>query len=753
MKKVIASILAATMTLVLCACGNGGSSTTGGTENTDVTVDTNQTTGGTETPGTTNSLLVEATDGFDDKNIVLQFAAVSDIHTSTSASTVQHAFEVLKETALLYTEKGLDAVVIAGDLTNSYTNDQSTKIKEANQVKEVYEAVFDPNEVPMIFTVGNHDHDFQNSNALGASLQTFMSTIGSGKEAAYTQYDVDCSDSANGSRHCVINGYHFLFVEPITYACSGADDTGAKYQTATKTWLDNELAAITAENPNQYVFVITHPMIYGTVYGSELLTSGIYWYTKDLTSTLEKYPQVVTFGGHLHFPINDERSIMQTKFTSLGCGSVQYMAIENGEYEDMKSATVMNDANDVSSGYLVQIDKDGNVRFIRLDFERDSSIKTPWVISAPTSDASHLNKYSKDRANSNTAPVLVEDAISITDNSATDEETLFVRITFKAGTDDDAIHHYILTVKEGNRVIETACKKVLADYYKHPQVSDMQTEWTFDLGTGVFNRGSKYTFSLVAYDTWGAASNEVVYTYEPKLDLENVTIPDAYIDIDFANGTATDTKGKATIELVGATITDTEVKHNGVTKTLPALNVKSEGQYAKLTLNGFADNFDMQDFIKKAGITIEAVYVNRSKSGTQGIVSGYEKYGIGISEQSGKPAFSAYVGSSLQTAEYEKQSSSEDLVHVLAVYSRTTSASTISVYVNGEKASTVVSGILKVQENNHNVLYLGANCSANGTANNTTSDLSIVDVKVYSEKFTHAQALVHYQNFVESYSK
>lgn len=751
MKKVMATILAATMAMGLCACGGGNAVTTEDTTTTGVQTSANTTT----PPETENSLLVGATDGFDDKNIVLQFAAISDIHTSTSPATVQHAFEVLKKTASLYTDKGLSAVVVAGDLTNAYTADKATKEKEAKQVKEVYEAVFDPNEVPMIFTVGNHDHDFVAPGNAGSSLQEFQQYIGN--KEAHEQYDIECSDSANGSRHAVINGYHFLFVEPITYACSGADDTGAKYQAATKAWLDGELAKITAENPNQYVFVVTHPMVYGTVYGSDLLTSGIYWYTKDLTSTLEKYPQAVTFGGHLHFPINDERSIMQTKFTALGCGSVQYMAIENGGYEDMKSATVMNDSNDVSSGYLVQIDASGNVRFIRLDFERDASIKTPWVITAPTADGSHLNKYSANRADSNKAPVLPENAITITDNANTDEEIIFAQVSFKAGTDDDVIHHYVLTVKEGDKVI--ASKKIMSDYYKNPQISTMKTEYSelnkdfSSFGAGTFNRGSEYTFELVAYDTWGAESNKIVYTYAPKLELNNVTVPDAYIDIDFANGEATDTKGNAKVELVGATVSDVSVSHNGTTKTNSSLNITEAGQFAKLTLNNFSDNFDVQDFIKKDGITIEAVYVNRSKNGTQGIISAYEKYGWGISEQSGKPAFTMYTGSKLNTAEFSKQSSETDLVHVIAVYSRAATANTVAVYVNGEKASEVVSGTPKVHEKQYNVLYIGANCLANGEANNMTSDLSVVDVKIYAEKFTHAQALTRYNKFVEEFAK
>ena len=42
-----------------------------------------------------------------------------------------------------------------------------------------------------------------------------------------------------------------------------------------------------------------------------------------VSDVLAKYPQVVTFSGHLHFPLNDPRSIWQASFTSFGCGSTR----------------------------------------------------------------------------------------------------------------------------------------------------------------------------------------------------------------------------------------------------------------------------------------------------------------------------------------------------------------------------------------------------------------------------------------------
>lgn len=745
MKKMISLMLAVTMMLGICACGgNKPAATTAPTQ--DPTQSTSGTTG---TTGTTQpSFLVPSSKGFDDKNIVLQFASVSDVHVARNAAAqgrVQSAFEQLKEAALLYTEKGLDAVIVSGDLTDDYGNNQDTKAAEIKKLKTAYENVFDPSKVPMVYGLGNHDHDFERNGGAGSDLATFIEVMGN--KAAYTQYDVACSDSAHGSRHAVIGNYHFLFVEPITYGCTGADDTGAKYYEETKTWLDNTLKEITESAPNQYVFVSTHAMIYGTVYGSDLLTSGIYWYTKDLTSILDKYPQVVTFGGHLHFPLADERSIMQTNFTALGCGSVQYMAIEQGNYYGMANpgATTMPDNGSVSSGYLVQVDGNGNVRFIRMDFQNKTTIKDPFVIETPKADKSHLTKYGTDRGDDakNSAPVLSANAVSVKDNAHTDDDVLSVTVNFTAGTDDDLIHHYVLQVLEGGAVKESY--NILSDFYRHGKVSDMKKEYSIDL-VETYSRGAKYQIALVAYDSWGKESNKVVYAYEPKLDVSKVTFPDVYADIDFANGTATDTKGKINIELVGgASVGSGSFTMGGKTFTANALNITAEGQYAKLKFAGF--DGDMDSFLKKS-FTVELIYVNRTKTGTQGIFSGIEEKGFGVLETEGVPTFKACIVKTVKETAAKSATSADELVHVLATYSP--QSALFAIYVNGEQYRVDASGNPKGQGD---VFALGANIKKDGTADSFASNLSIVDVKFYNAKFSQAQALVRYQNVLTEYTK
>ena len=525
-KRIISTLLAAAMLLAFASCGQTPAETTATTAPTQTTQTTTAetttaetTTGATEmtTEATTAETTTEETTTeqsttttepvtelvveFDEENIVLSFGAISDIHignfNAADESNFKRALEMLQAQASLDDADGLEAIIGVGDLTDAYTADQSLKSSEITALKAVYESVFNPTDIPFIYTVGNHDHDFLSTSNAGSSLQAFITVMGN--TAAHTQYDVECSDSANGSRHAVIGEYHFLFVEPITY--NGSDDGGAKYQPATLEWLDGELAKITAENPDHYVFVMTHPMIYDTVYGSDLFYPSTYWYTKDLTTVLEKYSQVVTFGGHLHFPLNDPRSIMQTAFTSLGCGSVNYMAIEPGGYINMGTATTMQDREQFSQGLLCQVDANGNLRIIRMDFYNGSTIGEDWVISHPVENDAHLTTYAKDRGSeeNNEAPVFTN--VKITLEAGTTAQKASVEFY---AADDDFTHDYeiyIINKKSGKAGRTT---KILTDFYHHGDPADMKQNTTQSLGS--LTIGTTYELVIIATDSWGAVT-------------------------------------------------------------------------------------------------------------------------------------------------------------------------------------------------------------------------------------------------------
>jgi hypothetical protein len=317
-----------------------------------------------------------------------------------------------------------------------------------------------------------------------------------------------------------------------------------------------------------------------------------------------------------------------------------------------------------------------------------------------------------------------------------------VEISFLAGTDNDLIHHYVLEVKEKGEVVET--HKILTDYYRHGKVSDMKTSYAVKIGAPL-SPGGKYEAHLTAYDSWDAASNTVVAKFEPTLDTSNVTLPDPYADIDFANGTATDAKGNVTVELVGgATVAEGSFTMDGVTKTLTGLNIKGDG-YAKVTFSKYT-NFTFDSLLKKE-YAVELLYVNRKNMGQNHIFGGYNVKGFGLYESGGVPTFTNKFAKEFKTVAAQSATSTTDLVHVIISYSSYTSV--FAIYVNGERKAINAGGYAQLQ---NNTFAIGANYGE-GTVSSSARDLSVVDVKVYDKQFTLAQAVVRYQNVLAEYKK
>lgn len=429
---------------------------------------------------------------FDEKHITLSFGVVSDTHidgTDTpTARKFTSAMEQLRDKALEQDPDGLDGILIAGDLTNNPYSSESNYV-QADYFKNLYESVFDPVETPMIYTPGNHDVYREWTEAAISQAKNISGRLG--EDYTLTDLDLPAWDSLE-CRHCRVGDCDILCILPV-------GRRPVVYTDGQKAWLDATLKSVTGSRPDRYVLVLTHPMISGTVYGSML---GDYWATEDLTPILSKYPQAVVFGGHLHFPLNDPRSIWQGAFTVLGCGSVRYMAIENGRYEYMSGKTVMKNSGEFSQGLLVQFDRRGNMRITRMDFYNKAEIAEPWLAGHPCADGSHLLAYSvENRYPRNCAPVL--DSLALYAGSPDEAGLTTVTARFPAGRDDEFVHHYSVSVC--GAAGDTVCfKKYLSDFYLVPQPSMMKAEWEEPLAS---LPAGEYAVSLTAYDSWDAQSN------------------------------------------------------------------------------------------------------------------------------------------------------------------------------------------------------------------------------------------------------
>ena len=740
MKKFLAVFLALTMIILLGACGKDPSEMTDSTTESATTVDTKTTettkaTETTKTTGTTEST-TETTETtappvvikpveFDESKVVLSFGAVSDVHVNAaSGDAVDKVKSAIAQLTKEASKNGgrLDALAVVGDIADT------GKAAELGYFKSAIESVL-PDDVKTLLVTGNHD------SIMGQCLNLMDYELAFGEKYFGEGIDTEDTNLSIGVRDCVVNGYHFLMLEPETYSKT----MGCPYSKEAVEWLDNMLRKLTEENPEQYVFVCTHPMIYNTCYGSDLDGNPSYWSTTYLTPTLSKYSQVVTFSGHLHFPINDNRSIMQGAFTSLGCGSVRYMAIEAGGYENMAGATTMNDRYEISSGLLVQVDENGNVKVTKMFFSENTSFEEPWTIAHPDAEGTHLKKYSREtREAANKAPTLGNVKIDPRENTKTGVKTY---LTFDAAIDDEFAHHYEIEIKHitAGKVIN---KKILSDFYHHAKRSDMKKSYELFLGN---LKDGKYKVTLTAYDSWGAASDTFVYEWESTKGEVTVKKAALYADFDFSGGTVKDALGRIEVTNMGATVENATVIHGGKAYTADALKA-SEDKYVICKFKELTTQDAFKSWAEN-GFSVEAFYVMPAKGSVQGIICGTQAGGWGLAEdKTGKPYFLTGGGTSYNTGAYATSASAE-LVHVVGVCS--ISDGKCYIYVNGKlNASVPINSTFKVgADGTFNYFCLGNDITKGNVGGDfPTKGMTMVDGKIYTGALTAEQIAEAYNS-------
>ena len=432
---------------------------------------------------------------FDETKIVFSFGAVSDVHINVKATKNKGMFtNALNRLLAEAAEKdpnGLRGLVVAGDMvTNLSKGDKSANSEISRFAAILSDYKTKPLGTNVLVAVGNHD----TRSALTRQPALKETYLG----AEYYAMDVD-SNLEKGYRHSVLSGYHFLIVEPASYGY------GTPFDADVLAWLDKTLADLTAKDPSSYVFVVTHPTVADTTYGSEadFEKGHSRWRTENLGAVLAKYPQVIVFTGHTHTPVFDERSIMQTSFTAVNCGSTADTAFELEKYDNMANdKTQLPVSNgDVSTGLLVQIDGGGNVRITRLLFSEKKEIKTAWELPAPQADGSHLTLYTRAaREAANAAPSL-PGPLTLT---AGEDRT--VSLSLPAGTDDDFVHHYKITVEDAatGKTVKTVL--ALSDFYARATAAEMQKTFTYSIK---LDKAGSYRILVGAVDSWDAESGAV----------------------------------------------------------------------------------------------------------------------------------------------------------------------------------------------------------------------------------------------------
>ncbi len=393
----------------------------------------------------------EAPEDTDDFTPVMRFIISSDSHVSTMGDTQSTRVEKMIKLGYEIAENDeeynkLDAVLMAGDLS-----DDGTKIGLAS-FKASQDAVLKGDTKALSVIAKSHD-----SSSMGndGAVEYFSEITGQPTDF-----------------HEVINGFHFIGI-------SVSATPGDHYSEYQREWLTEQLNEAVKDDPTKPIFVMHHEHVANTVYGSSDFDG---WGVNYFADIFKKYPQIVHFSGHSHYPINDPRSIWQGEFTALGTGGLYYVELT----VDDERCVHPDGYHSVASFWVVEVDANNRIRMRAVDLNAEEYL-VEYTLNSPFE-----RKYTPaQQMLKSRLPEFKEGTTLTVKNN---------KVTFAAAESKDGLPIFIYRAyavdAEGNR---TPVGKTLAEYYNY-EVPDKVTIKLENLPEG------DYTLEVVAENCYGMQS-------------------------------------------------------------------------------------------------------------------------------------------------------------------------------------------------------------------------------------------------------
>ena len=391
---------------------------------------------------------------FTTQNEVFKVGIISDTQLPPTEEALKNDDKYVKhlENALtVFKKNDVDMILFAGDIGDLGTYFAFETYN--NAINEVFKE-----NKPIVQTVmGNHD--FWGKAAIN-HIKAFKQVMG---ESPWTHY--------------VVNGYHFIGASP------NCGMMKRDYVLTTR-WLEKELEKASAQSQGKPIFVTTHSQPKDTCYGSDE------WGDSSLNEVLEKYPNVVLFGGHSHYSVLDERTIWQGEYTVLQTQSLSYIELETGK----ENGTIPPNADKTPMGYIIDLtDSEIQIHRVLLDGSEmgiEQKADMLWSFDLPYKNT---GKYSFDaRKAVNSAPVITDT------NGTASIKGENIELTFTAGEDDDFVHSYEVVVDDKDKYL------FFSDYYNG--LENMSDTVTLSLKSD----GENHSYKIYAVDSWGEKSENFV---------------------------------------------------------------------------------------------------------------------------------------------------------------------------------------------------------------------------------------------------
>ena len=292
----------------------------------------------------------------------LKVGILSDIHLSPPEKhQSQGAIDMFRRVLEFYKKEGVDAVLIAGDLTNGGT------MTEMRVVTAVWDEVFgkDAKAPERIFVTGNHE-------------KVYFDQAKKKGELANPGY-------ADGLYLDVRKNWMELFGEEwspfFIKTVKGYSFVGAHWMEWFKVKdFQAFLAANRAKLENGRPFFYTqhaHPQ--NTCYGT---CTWHQWEGGPTDKVLADWPNAVAFSGHTHYSLTDQRSVWQGSFTSIGTAALRWLSLPSGRENygnELGLGRRMPQAFWGSQGMVMSVWDDRMV-FERYDFWNNEKLGDDWVV-------------------------------------------------------------------------------------------------------------------------------------------------------------------------------------------------------------------------------------------------------------------------------------------------------------------------------------------------------------------------------------
>lgn len=400
---------------------------------------------------------------------ILKIAVVSDIQGFDSPH--DWGFYNLKKAFRFLNSKKPDVLLNAGDICDH------AAAKTFRRYQQIFKESFDREPI-QIACAGNHDFwtDIRDPEK---DWKTFC-------DALELPYDNPLCRT--------VGGYDFI-------AFSSVD--GSRYPAESLAKLEAAIRRASERDPGKPIFVVTHENPSGTVAGS-ILEKG----HTAFTELFSRWPQVISFGGHWHYPLEDERGIWQGAFTAIGTSTLSYGCMEEPRINAIGS--ILPFAREVNQMLYMEIFED------RLEIHRfhaDGREIAPgalWRVPLPFRAENAPYTFEK-RRNSRPVPAFKPGTEVLL---RYDYGYLF--LIFDQAQHPDFVHSYKIRVfrQDGSSVGEYM---YVGDFYRLPEYRG--SRMFCRLPDNTLNGGEVYRFEIYPVESFGKQGEPLV---------ENIRINDNY---------------------------------------------------------------------------------------------------------------------------------------------------------------------------------------------------------------------------------